>query len=73
VGLGSALFGAIDAGRFGAFDATALGVTPGNARARRLYERLAGLSHFPSSFLHKSRSHVVNQLKQSIDERKHKQ
>ncbi len=39
-GLGSALFGAIDAGRFGAFAATALGVTPGNARARRLYERL---------------------------------
>jgi GNAT superfamily N-acetyltransferase len=40
VGLGSALFGAIDAGRFGAFAGTALGVTPGNARARRLYERL---------------------------------
>jgi GNAT superfamily N-acetyltransferase len=39
-GLGSALFGAVDAGRFGAFAATALGVTPGNARARRLYERL---------------------------------
>jgi GNAT superfamily N-acetyltransferase len=39
-GLGSALFGAIDAGRFGAFAATALGVSPGNARARRLYERL---------------------------------
>lgn len=39
-GLGSALFGAIDAGRFGAFAATALGVTLGNARARRLYERL---------------------------------
>jgi GNAT superfamily N-acetyltransferase len=39
-GLGSALFGAIDAGCFGTFAATALGVTPGNARARRLYERL---------------------------------
>ena len=39
-GLGSALFGGIDAGRFGSFAATALGVTPGNARARRLYERL---------------------------------
>ena len=39
-GLGSALFGAIDAGRFGSFAATALGVTPGNAGARRLYERL---------------------------------
>ena len=39
-GLGSALFGAIDAGRFGSFTATALGVSPGNARARRLYERL---------------------------------
>jgi GNAT superfamily N-acetyltransferase len=39
-GLGSALFEAIDAGRFGAFAATALGVTPGNPGARRLYERL---------------------------------
>ena len=39
-GLGSALFGGIDAGRFGSFAATALGVTPGNAGARRLYERL---------------------------------
>jgi GNAT superfamily N-acetyltransferase len=39
-GLGSALFAAIDAGHFGSFAATALGVTPGNARARRLYERL---------------------------------
>ncbi len=39
-GLGSALFGAIDAGRFGAFAATALGVSDGNAGARRLYERL---------------------------------
>ena len=39
-GLGSALFAEIDAGRFGSFTATALGVTPGNARARRLYERL---------------------------------
>lgn len=39
-GLGSALFEAIDAGRFGAFTATVLGVTPGNSRARRLYERL---------------------------------
>jgi GNAT superfamily N-acetyltransferase len=39
-GIGSALFGAIDAGRFGAFAGTALGVTTGNARARRLYERL---------------------------------
>ncbi|WP_242342725.1 GNAT family N-acetyltransferase [Anaeromyxobacter terrae] len=39
-GLGSALFGAIDAGRFGSFAATALGVSPENARARRLYERL---------------------------------
>ncbi|HET7826616.1 MAG TPA: GNAT family N-acetyltransferase [Anaeromyxobacter sp.] len=39
-GLGTALFEEIDAGRFGAFAATALGVSPGNARARRLYERL---------------------------------
>jgi GNAT superfamily N-acetyltransferase len=39
-GLGSALFEAIDAGRFGAFAGIALGVSPGNARARRLYERL---------------------------------
>jgi GNAT superfamily N-acetyltransferase len=39
-GLGSALFAAIDAGRFGAFAATALGVSFDNARARRLYERL---------------------------------
>jgi GNAT superfamily N-acetyltransferase len=39
-GIGSALFGAIDAGRFGSFAATALGVTPRNLRARRLYERL---------------------------------
>lgn len=39
-GVGSALFGEVDAGRFGSFTATALGVTPGNARARRLYERL---------------------------------
>jgi GNAT superfamily N-acetyltransferase len=39
-GLGSALFAAIDTGRFGAFAGTALGVTPGNLRARRLYERL---------------------------------
>jgi GNAT superfamily N-acetyltransferase len=45
-GIGSALFAAIDAGLFGAFAATALGVipskrvTPSNARARRLYERL---------------------------------
>ena len=39
-GLGSALFNAIDAGRFGWFAGTALGVTPGNARARQLYERL---------------------------------
>jgi len=39
-GIGSALFEAIDAGRFGSFTATALGVSPGNARARRLYERL---------------------------------
>ena len=39
-GVGSTLFGAIDAGRFGAFVGTALGVTPGNVRARRLYERL---------------------------------
>jgi GNAT superfamily N-acetyltransferase len=39
-GLGSALFGAIDAEHFGSFAGTALGVTPGNARARRLYERL---------------------------------
>jgi ribosomal protein S18 acetylase RimI-like enzyme len=39
-GLGSALFREIDAGRFGAFAGTALGVEPGNARARRLYERL---------------------------------
>jgi GNAT superfamily N-acetyltransferase len=39
-GLGSALFAALDAGRFGSFAATALGVTPDNVRARRLYERL---------------------------------
>ncbi|HET6437475.1 MAG TPA: GNAT family N-acetyltransferase [Anaeromyxobacter sp.] len=39
-GLASALFQAIDEGRFGSFVATALGVTPGNTRARRLYERL---------------------------------
>ncbi len=39
-GLGSALFAAIDAGIFGSFAATVLGVTPDNARARRLYERL---------------------------------
>ena len=39
-GIGTALFGAIDAGRFGVFAATALGVSPANARARRLYERL---------------------------------
>lgn len=39
-GLGSALFEVIDTGRFGSFAATALGVTPGNTRARRLYERL---------------------------------
>lgn len=39
-GLGSALFGEIDSGRFGSFTATALGVTPDNTRARRLYERL---------------------------------
>ena len=39
-GLGSELFSAIDAGRFGVFFATVLGVSPGNARARRLYERL---------------------------------
>ena len=39
-GLGSALFGAIDAGCFGSFAGAALGVTPGNVHARRLYERL---------------------------------
>ena len=39
-GLGSALSGAIDAGRFGSFAATALVLNPGNVRARRLYERL---------------------------------
>jgi GNAT superfamily N-acetyltransferase len=39
-GLGTALFEEIDAGRFGAFTAIALGVSPRNARARRLYERL---------------------------------
>ncbi len=39
-GLGSALFAAIDAGRFGAFAGIALGVSPANVRARRLYERL---------------------------------
>lgn len=39
-GLGSALFQAIDVGRFGAFAGIALGVSPENARARRLYERL---------------------------------
>ena len=38
--IGSGLFEAIDAGRFGAFVGTALGVSPGNAGARRLYERL---------------------------------
>ncbi|MGC4000863.1 MAG: GNAT family N-acetyltransferase [Anaeromyxobacter sp.] len=39
-GLGSSLFEAIDAGRFGSFVAIALGVSPANGRARRLYERL---------------------------------
>jgi ribosomal protein S18 acetylase RimI-like enzyme len=39
-GLGRALFTAIDEGRFGSFVATALGVTPGNDRARALYERI---------------------------------
>lgn len=39
-GLGSALFQEIDAGRFGAFAGIALGVSPDNARARRLYDRL---------------------------------
>jgi ribosomal protein S18 acetylase RimI-like enzyme len=39
-GFGSSLFEAIDAGRFGAFAGIALGVTPNNDRARRLYERL---------------------------------
>jgi GNAT superfamily N-acetyltransferase len=39
-GLGSALFEAIDGGSFGAFVGVALGVSPANARARRLYERL---------------------------------
>jgi ribosomal protein S18 acetylase RimI-like enzyme len=39
-GLGSALFGAIEAGKFGVFAATALGVSPRNVRALRLYERL---------------------------------
>lgn len=39
-GLGSALFAAIDAGRFGAFAGIALGVSPDNVRARRLYARL---------------------------------
>ncbi|HET9552668.1 MAG TPA: GNAT family N-acetyltransferase [Anaeromyxobacteraceae bacterium] len=39
-GLGSALFRAIDDGRFGAFAGIALGVSPANVRARRLYERL---------------------------------
>jgi len=39
-GLGSALFSALDEGRFGSFAAIALGVTPDNDRAKRLYERL---------------------------------
>lgn len=39
-GLGSALFQAIETGRFGTFAGIALAVSPGNARARRLYERL---------------------------------
>jgi GNAT superfamily N-acetyltransferase len=39
-GLGSALFAAIDEGRFGSFAAMALGVTLGNERGRRLYERI---------------------------------
>ena len=39
-GLGSALFRAIDAERFGAFAGIALGVSPDDARARCLYERL---------------------------------
>ena len=39
-GLASALFSAIDEGRFGPFAAIALGVTPANNRAKRLYERL---------------------------------
>jgi ribosomal protein S18 acetylase RimI-like enzyme len=40
LGLASALFSAIDEGRFGPFAAIALGVTPANNRAKRLYERL---------------------------------
>jgi ribosomal protein S18 acetylase RimI-like enzyme len=39
-GCGTALFDAIAEGRFGAFVAIALGVTPNNQGARRLYERL---------------------------------
>jgi GNAT superfamily N-acetyltransferase len=39
-GIGSALFEAVDAARFGAFAAIALGVSDGNGGARRLYERL---------------------------------
>lgn len=39
-GCGSALFDAIIENRFGTFAAIALGVTPNNQRARRLYERL---------------------------------
>jgi GNAT superfamily N-acetyltransferase len=39
-GFGSALFAAIDCGSFGAFVGVALGVSPANSRARRLYERL---------------------------------
>jgi GNAT superfamily N-acetyltransferase len=39
-GIGSALFDAIERGSFGAFVGVALGVSPANSRARRLYERL---------------------------------
>lgn len=39
-GHASALFSEVERGTFGAFAGTALGVTPGNGRARRLYERL---------------------------------
>lgn len=39
-GIGSSLFQAIAAGRFGAHVAIVLGVSAGNERARRLYRRL---------------------------------
>jgi GNAT superfamily N-acetyltransferase len=44
-GFGSALFESIDEGRYGRFVGIALGVTAGNGRARRLYERLGFRAH----------------------------